>query len=203
DISLNGFLSLVHRDDRESVRQSLIASLKSGEPLASDCRIRFADGSERILNIQAKVMRDASGQAIRMHGTIQDITERKDAEQRIRYLAYYDSLTDLPNRAMFREQLDRALTHARKNSQYAAVLFLDVDHFKLINDTLGHSVGDLLLQAVAKRIAACVREQDAVARPGTEELNHSVARLGGDEFTILLANIGEAHDAGRVARRLL
>jgi len=202
DTSLDGLLSLVHRDDRESIKQSFIAALNSGGSVAADCRIVFADGSEHILNIQTEVTRDPCGKATRMHGTIQDITDRKDAE-RIRHLAYYDSLTELPNRAMFREQLNRSLVQAKRSRQHAAVMFLDIDHFKRINDTIGHSVGDLLLQGVAKRLTACVRGEDAVSRHALKESKNSIARLGGDEFTLVLTDMKEAQDAGRVAQRLL
>ncbi|HSF48347.1 MAG TPA: EAL domain-containing protein [Burkholderiales bacterium] len=203
DATFESLVALVHRDDRESVRQAFVAALKDDASNATDCRITFADGSQHILNIQAKVTRDESGRAARMHGTIQDITERKDAEERIRCLAYYDSVTQLPNRVLFKEQLNRALAHAKRQRGYVAVMFLDLDHFKRINDTLGHSIGDLLLQGVAKQLVECVRGEDLVSRHGVEEVTNSVGRLGGDEFTLFLTEIQEAQDVGRVARRLL
>jgi diguanylate cyclase (GGDEF)-like protein len=192
----------VHRDDQEAVRKAFVATLKSSSN-ATDCRITLPDGSQHILNIQAKVTRDESGRVTRMHGTIQDITERKDAEERIRCLAYYDSVTQLPNRVLFKEQLNRALARAKRQRGYVAVVFLDLDHFKRINDTLGHSLGDVLLQAVAKQLVECVRGEDVVSRHAVEEVVNSVGRQGGDEFTLFFTEIRETQDVGRAARRLL
>ena len=110
-------------------------------------------------------------------GTLYDISARKKAEERIEDLAFYDSLTHLPNRTLLREHLKQAMTAGHRNGTFAALLFVDLDHFKTINDTLGHHQGDLLLQEVAQRLAATVRESD------------TVARLGGDEFVVILGNL--------------
>src|SRR6266481_3709871 len=116
--------------------------------------------------------------------TFLDITERKSAEQRIHQLAFYDPLTNLPNRRLLMERLHRAFAVSERNDRYAAVMFLDLDHFKTLNDTCGHDIGDLLLLEVAKRLSLCVRDSD------------TVARLGGDEFVVVLealsSNIDEA-----------
>jgi diguanylate cyclase (GGDEF)-like protein len=129
--------------------------------------------------------------------------ERKRNENQILYLAYYDQLTDLPNRTFFREQLNYALAHAIRYSRILAVLFLDLDNFKLINDSLGHHVGDLLLKEVAKRLCACVRKSDIIARNCHETPIDTVARLGGDEFTISLTEIQSYEDASIVANRII
>ncbi|MFI5303695.1 MAG: EAL domain-containing protein [Nitrospiria bacterium] len=121
---------------------------------------------------------------------ITDITERKLAEIRLSHLANYDLLTNLPNRLLFVDRLNQALSHAKRTQKLVAVLFLDIDRFKTINDTLGHPVGDKLLQAISKILVAG-RETD------------TVTRLGGDEFTIVLTNIGHAKDAVLVAEKLL
>jgi diguanylate cyclase (GGDEF)-like protein len=135
---------------------------------------------------------------------VRDITERKRAEERIRFLAYYDEITGLPNRQLFNETLNHALGVARRYHHVAAVLYLDVDRFKRFNDTLGHRTGNLLLQEIAARIAASVRSSDAIARFGAaEETRPSVARLGGDEFTVLVNEIQRVEDAALVARRIL
>ncbi len=134
---------------------------------------------------------------------VRDITERQRAEERIRVLAYYDSLTDLPNRELFQDRLERVLVEAERRKRLVAVLFLDLDNFKRINDTLGHRVGDLLLQSVADRLRDSVRKSDSVARLSEDDLNGTVARLGGDEFTALLSDIRSAEDASRVAQRIL
>ena len=119
-----------------------------------------------------------------------DITSRKVNEDRLAHQAFHDVLTGLPNRALFLDRLERALTRARRHTQYPAVLFLDLDRFKLINDSLGHEAGDQLLVAVAERLRVCLRPED------------TAARLGGDEFTILLETIGDVSDATRIAERV-
>jgi diguanylate cyclase (GGDEF)-like protein len=117
-------------------------------------------------------------------------------------LAYYDGLTLLPNRRLFMEKLDLALENARRREGSLAVLFLDLDRFKQINDTLGHSAGDRLLQGVAERLRKCLRSSDAVARGEAMNLTDDVARLGGDEFIVSITNIARGEDAARVARRI-
>lgn len=119
----------------------------------------------------------------------EDISERKAAEERIQHMAYFDALTNLPNRALFFDRLHQAITQARRTGQVMAVFFLDLDRFKLVNDNLGHEIGDLLLQEVARRLEKCVRESD------------TVARLGGDEFTIILTNLDEPSDAAIAAQK--
>ena len=122
---------------------------------------------------------------------VRDITERTYAEEQIKHLAYHDALTGLPNRLLFKDRLTVAISHAQREHAMLAVLFLDLDRFKVINDSLGHNIGDQLLQAVAVRVQSCVRESD------------TVARLGGDEFTLLVPNLSQAEDAAVVAQKLL
>ncbi|MDQ3281311.1 MAG: PAS domain S-box protein [Acidobacteriota bacterium] len=122
---------------------------------------------------------------------VRDITERTYAEEQIKHLAYHDALTNLPNRLLFKDRLTVALSHAQRDGSYLAVLFLDLDRFKVINDSLGHNIGDQLLQAVSKRVQACVRESD------------TVARLGGDEFTVLLPRLHRSEDAAPIAMKII
>lgn len=124
-------------------------------------------------------------------GLVRDITQRKEAEARLVYLAHHDALTGLPSRVLFRDRASRALLHAERAEKMAAILYLDLDHFKDANDNFGHEVGDKLLQAVARRIGACVRAGD------------TVSRLGGDEFVIVLENLSGTHDATGVARIII
>ncbi|MEE8507803.1 MAG: EAL domain-containing protein [Myxococcota bacterium] len=131
------------------------------------------------------------------------ITQREKAEERIRYLAYYDGLTGLPNRQMFQERLQHALATAKEKDRPLGLLFLDLDRFKQVNDTLGHSVGDELLCEVSDRVLRCVRFSDYVARADFAEPIGEVARLGGDEFTLLLTEIRDEQDAAKVAGRVL
>jgi diguanylate cyclase (GGDEF)-like protein/PAS domain S-box-containing protein len=122
---------------------------------------------------------------------VRDITERTYAEEQIKHLAYHDALTGLPNRLLFKDRLTVALSHAQREQTRLAVLFLDLDRFKVINDSLGHNIGDQLLQAVAARVQSCVRDSD------------TVARLGGDEFTLLLENLNSSDSAGPIANKIL
>ncbi|HEX2122482.1 MAG TPA: PAS domain S-box protein, partial [Thermoanaerobaculia bacterium] len=122
---------------------------------------------------------------------VRDITERTYAEEQIKHLAYHDALTNLPNRLLFKDRLTVALSHANREGSRLAVLFLDLDRFKVINDSLGHNIGDQLLQAVAARVSTCVRDSD------------TVARLGGDEFTVLLPRLHRSDDAAPVAQKII
>lgn len=124
-------------------------------------------------------------------GMGKDITERKTAEEKIRFLAYHDCLTGLPNRLLFTERLSQALTRARKQQKLAGVLFIDLNRFKMINDTLGHSMGDRLLQGVAARLKKCVRVSD------------TVARIGGDEFTVLLPDLNKVEDCIKISKKIV
>jgi diguanylate cyclase (GGDEF)-like protein len=128
---------------------------------------------------------------------------RKSDEQ-IRYVAYHDTLTGLPNRAMFQEYLNHVIAHARRNQTQFALLFLDIDDFKRINDTLGHETGDLLLQEVSERLSNYMRDTDYVARIGRfDEPDEFLARLGGDEFILLLPDISDQHAPGALAHRMI
>lgn len=135
-----------------------------------------------------------------LNRAVQEVTETKN---RLRQLAYFDSLTALPNRRLFTEQLDILLRLSRRNKETLSLLFLDLDNFKRINDSLGHSAGDLLLREVAKRITRCIRDSDLVAHYVEPSSQIDVSRLGGDEFTVVLNQLDCAESAGSVAHRLL
>ncbi len=200
-------------EDRPRVEAIVRDALARGGQVQFECRIVRPSAQVRIVHIEAEVDRDESGRAVSMHGVLQDITERKHAEDQIRQLANYDSLTALPNRRFFRDQFAASLERARLQGTQVAVLFIDVDRFKQINDTLGHQVGDQLLREVAKRLHMAVRETDTVARASLDaagvaaafrgQAGTSVARLGGDEFTILLTDLVDGDMVARVAQRLL
>jgi diguanylate cyclase (GGDEF)-like protein len=123
--------------------------------------------------------------------SFRDITDRRRAEERVEFQAYHDMLTGLPNRLLLRDRLSVAMAHAQRRRQHLALMFLDLDHFKLINDTLGHSAGDRLLQDLAQRLSGCIRQDD------------TVARVGGDEFTLLFPGLGRGLDAVRMAQKVL
>ncbi|MBU1978037.1 MAG: EAL domain-containing protein, partial [Gammaproteobacteria bacterium] len=312
-LSLETVLSLAHPDDRAAIEKSLTHSASQGEPFQADFRILLPSGLERIVHGQAEAVRNADGRIIRLSGSLQDITERKRVEDKLRlsaavfentsegvlitdsnsrivsinkgfteitgysheemigetpnllksgrhdedffaamwstiretgrwqgeiwnrrkngdiypewlnisevkdergrtinyvgvfsdisamkeseskldHLAHHDPLTGLPNRLLMSMRMEHSLTHARRNSSLLAVLFLDLDHFKNINDTLGHPIGDLLLQEVAHRLTGCVREDD------------TVSRLGGDEFTILLEDLHDSRFVSDVAQKII
>ena len=135
--------------------------------------------------------------------SIRHAIEKKEAENQILYLAYYDQVTDLPNRIFFKEQLNHALAQALRYNRIMAVLFLDLDNFKLINDSLGHHIGDLVLKEVAQRLRQSIRKSDIIARNNQKTLIDTVARLGGDEFTISLTEINSYVDASLVAERII
>ncbi|WP_250657555.1 EAL domain-containing protein [Alkalimarinus coralli] len=130
-------------------------------------------------------------QLIGTYGTARDITERKEAEDFINFQAYHDLLTRLPNRALFKDRLSLAITHAKRNTHGLAVMFLDLDRFKIVNDTLGHAMGDRLLQSVSMRLENCLREGD------------TLSRFGGDEFTLLLPDISSKECARKIARKVI
>jgi diguanylate cyclase (GGDEF)-like protein len=135
---------------------------------------------------------------------VQDITEREKAELQIRMLAYYDSLTGLPNRQRFKEQAEHAMAAAQRVGTKMALIYLDLDHFKRINDTLGHTAGDTVLRGVATELTNIVRGTDIVAKVDAEtSVSSSLARLGGDEFTIMLTGLSRSESAARVARRIM
>ncbi len=136
-------------------------------------------------------VKNTHGQIINYISSFSDITKRKVDEQQIKFLAHFDSLTRLPNRVLFADRLRHALVKANRNKTRVGLMFLDLDKFKSINDTLGHLAGDQLLQSVAERLRACVRESD------------TLCRQGGDEFLILLDEIGSATDIERVARKIM
>jgi diguanylate cyclase (GGDEF)-like protein/PAS domain S-box-containing protein len=173
-------------------REAFLTKLKSEKSVMNrEMRFRRKNGDSAWVMLNVSLVDDDSGLASIIEGTFVDITERRVAEQRVQSLAYYDALTELPNRILLRDRLSKALANARRQKHKVALLFLDLDRFKTINDSLGHSVGDLLLQAVAERLKNCAREQD------------TVARLGGDEFLVVLTNLIDIPDAAVAAERFM
>jgi diguanylate cyclase (GGDEF)-like protein/PAS domain S-box-containing protein len=181
----------VHPEDLEHLLGTLNAALKQpGATLAAEVRLKHADGSWRAFEVIVNnQLADAA--VAGMVSTYHDITERKSFESDLRYLAFHDPLLDMPNRVMFMERLEHALADRRAADSRVGVIFVDLDNFKLINDSLGHETGDQLLMAVAERLRASVRSAD------------NTARLGGDEFTVLLESIHSADEAIAVASRIL
>lgn len=154
-------------------------------------QLRNRDGSELDILLSAIPARTLTGRAAHSLIVATDLSARNQAEREIHQLAYYDTLTGLPNRALFNDRLRRAVAQAQREGTQVGVLFLDLDQFKAINDTLGHSVGDLVLQTVAQRLQSCVRDED------------TVARLGGDEFVIALSHLPSERSPALLADRIL
>lgn len=165
--------------------------LKTGTRFVSEDEVFIRKGGKifPIFVISSPIIED--GKVTAVVTAFRDTTERKRLEEKVRHQAYYDFVTDLPNKMLFLHELSHALTHARRNRKALAVLFLDLDHFKKINDSFGHAVGDELLKCVAGKLKSCIRADD------------TVARIGGDEFSILLPEIAHANDAGRVAGKII
>ena len=190
DLRTISFWDLVHPDFREALRERALARQR-GESVPSryEFKIERRDGDDRWLDSSVSSVEFGGRPAVL--GIAFDVTERKRAEEQIKSLAYHDVLTGLPNRLLFNDRLNVAVAQAHRQQQRLGILFLDLDRFKVINDSLGHSLGDRLLQAVAERLEAGVREGD------------TVARLGGDEFILLLPGIARAEDIAKVAEKIL
>jgi diguanylate cyclase (GGDEF)-like protein/PAS domain S-box-containing protein len=191
--NLQNFLELVHPDNIETVKEN-INKLLTGttNEQKSEYRLKKKNGDYCwILSKSLVVDKNQSNKPIRIVGTITDITTEKQYEEHLKQLASYDTLTNLPNRKYFTDILNNAISRSKRKSQTHAVLFMDLDRFKTINDSLGHSAGDTLLKMFSERLNDVLRETDVVAR------------LGGDEFTILLEDINTSHWAAEVSQRII
>lgn len=202
-----GLLALtrwVHPVDRERVE----AVLASPAPHQVDFRLVLPDGRERFIHQDVEVVAELDGSGPKLVGAVQDMTERWLAERQVTELAYYDTLTRLPNRVYLKQSLEQALARSEREKQAMAVLALDLDLFKRVNDMLGHAAGDELLTDVAARLRQCAREPEPWARSarGSVEPRSAepvVARLGGDEFVVLLPGIRAAEEVTTLARQIL
>jgi diguanylate cyclase (GGDEF)-like protein/PAS domain S-box-containing protein len=205
-ISSEHFRDAADPDGDGIFEQSLRNIISEGKSFSTDLRIVRPDGEERYIHVEAQINKDETGRPVWTVGYVQDITERKQTEKKIRRLAYYDTVTDLPNRTLFRDYFNHAIALAKRSNRMMAILFIDLDRFKQINDTFGHTIGDDLLKQVAERLRNCVREGDYVSRDiiqGTmDDQDSRIARFAGDEFLVLLENINDYYDAAKVAQRI-
>ncbi|PKM45622.1 MAG: hypothetical protein CVV05_05005 [Gammaproteobacteria bacterium HGW-Gammaproteobacteria-1] len=185
----DAFVDAVHVDDRPYCTRPFPAG--RSEPDEAEYRLLRPDGTAAWIQDRRFPIVDAAGKVILIAGVASDITERKNQEEQLRYQGTHDLLTRLPNRALISDRLELAIAQAHRHNRLIGVLFLDLDRFKLINDSLGHSVGDVVLCEVAARLRGCSREGD------------TVGRLGGDEFVVILPDLGDQDEAITIAQRLL
>ena len=206
-ITFQKFANCVHPADHDFLVEGVEAALKDKDKrlFKFEHRLLTSGGEERCVRTQGKVDFDGNGRATRVKGTIQEITDLVSAKKKIHFLAHFDDLTGLANRLLFKKRLEESLANARRAGLNVAVILLDLDRFKRINDTLGHSTGDDLLKEVAERLDGLIRSDDSIAQLAPDRRNSSanLARLGGDEFTIVLSRLRYAQDAARVASRIL
>ncbi len=177
--------------DPGRMRELLKTLDENGVVHGAEVEVYRRDHSKKWARANMRTAHDAQGNVLFYEGTVEDVTDRKVAEERVQFLAYYDALTGLPNRTLLHDRLSKALSSGRRRNEKVALLFLDLDRFKVINDSLGHTVGDLLLQDVAERLKKWARAQD------------TVARLGGDEFVIVLTGTNDVPDVAVAAERLM
>ncbi len=188
--------------DRERVLAARVAAVTAGQPYQMSFEVRRDDGAVRTVFEQVVVLRDAAGRPERLEGITQDITDRIEAERRITQLAHYDSLTGLPNSRFFLELCAPALERSARLGSVCALLQLDIDRFKAVNDAVGHAEGDMVLREVAERLMASVRASDVLGNArGLQE--PVLARVGANAFNLLLLDVDQAKAAGSVAERLL
>jgi diguanylate cyclase (GGDEF)-like protein/PAS domain S-box-containing protein len=185
----------IHSDDRERVKQLFMKTVQSGHGMRTEYRFVLPDGSTRHMESGGGLIRNGHGQVTHVVVISRDVTERKLADEHIYNLAFYDALTGNPNRRLLNDRLAQAMAASARSMRYGALMYIDLDKFKPLNDQHGHAVGDLLLQEVSRRISDCVREVD------------TVSRFGGDEFVVLLSEletefITSAKDAEIVAEKI-
>ena len=191
DGGADNFWSRVHPEDVARVRASKEQGVASRKPFTNEFRIIRPDGALRWIHENAAIICDDHDRPLRVVGVAQDITERRAAQERIEFLATRDPLTELPNRLLLHDRITHGMASAARSGTQLALLFIDLDRFKTINDSLGHRVGDELLKQVAERLGRCVRKED------------TLARLGGDEFVVLLQGLNDSQAASQIARKVL
>jgi diguanylate cyclase (GGDEF)-like protein/PAS domain S-box-containing protein len=209
ELAATSSMDQIHPEDRARVLEAAEKARNTGRGERLEYRIRHKDGSWRFIESTASAIRSPEGETEGLVIVNRDITERKRAEEKLDHLSFHDGLTNLPNRALFLDRLQRAITQARRHSDFRfAVLFIDIDEFKFFNDSLGHVAGDALLIQIAQRLTVCLRGADTVSRPrlgDTAEIlsgESTLARPGGDEFTVLIEELHDPSDTIRVAERI-
>lgn len=189
---LDEWAARIHPEDRAATTSALMETLRTGAPFHAEYRLRCKSGDYKwVLSRGVVVARDQSGRAVRLTGTMSDISERKETEEVIWRHASFCPLTGLPNRRLFQDRLEQEVRKAHREGDQVALLFIDLDRFKEVNDSLGHEAGDHLLAQVARRLLNCVREGD------------TVGRLGGDEFTVILTDLHDHPKVEAIAQKII
>jgi diguanylate cyclase (GGDEF)-like protein/PAS domain S-box-containing protein len=191
DAQGDAWLGAIHGDERETVRNAWQLAVRDHVALQMEFRFLRPDGASTWVLLQTTPVLDSQGEVSGHIGSATDITERKAAEAQIEFLAHHDPLTGLPNRLLLKDRVEQTIVHAGRTTGKAALLYLDLDNFKTINDSLGHPVGDALLQEVAKRLLSCVRDTD------------TISRQGGDEFVVVLTDVADTETISATAAKIL
>ena len=191
DLSPRGLVGNALSDALRGIDADPENMITHAEALAGRPGSHFAEFNKRQYEIHVEPLHHARGDIVGTMGIAVDVSERKAAEERLAFLAHHDALTGVPNRLLLMDRLVQSIAHAKRRNRYTALLFVDIDYFKKVNDTHGHATGDELLKAVAERLSAAVRPGD------------TVARLGGDEFIVALDDVAEANDVATVSKKIV
>ena len=203
-INYKDFLASVAVQEHDRVKEKIDTAIKLKSPFSLNYRAIFRDGTQLHILNRCEIFYNENGEAEMMLGAVQDVTQLKNAEEEIHLLAFYDSLTGLANRTLFMDRLGYEISMAKRQRKIFALLFLDLDQFKRINDTFGHHIGDPLLKNVSETLQKCIRKSDTATGPVVIGNSDTlIARLGGDEFIILLPNIERPENAAIVARKII
>jgi predicted signal transduction protein with EAL and GGDEF domain/FixJ family two-component response regulator len=210
-LPFRALLRMIADEERGHLLVLLKEKIKHASVVDTDVAVTLRDSRQRlIVHVEAEPEFNEQGQLVGYTGVVQNVTDRVQAEDKIRHLANFDSLTGLPNRHQLIWRTSKALDQGRRLGHHVALLLIDLDRFKIINDTLGHAAGDELLMEVGRRLRSCVRHSDQVSESAIEAIGtrshrtlEAVGRLGGDEFVALLPEVSDERDAERVAQRIL
>jgi diguanylate cyclase (GGDEF)-like protein/PAS domain S-box-containing protein len=204
DLAKTSSFEQIHPEDRMKVLEASREARRTGVGAKLEYRIKHKNGTWKVLESTANTIKNADGDVEKLVIINRDITDRKVAEEQMEQNSFQDHMTGLPNRRLFLDRLQRSFARAKRIPDYRyAVLFVDLDGFKVFNESMGAAIGDLVITETGRRIAACLRNDDTVARPkGKLPIADMLSLLGGDEFTVLLEGINDPSDAMRVARRI-
>ena len=204
-VTLDDFLTPIVPQDWNRVKEAFEKAVKEKIATTLEYQILFSDRTPKHILNKSEIVFDEQHSPVMILGIVQDVSQLKRAEEEIRFLAFYDGLTGLANRMLFIDRLEQSIIESSRNNKHFALLFLDLDNFKGVNDSMGHHVGDRLLKKVAESIKNSIRKSDSATRlvDDKRQKDVMVARLGGDEFTILITDLKTPESAALIARRLL